>query len=156
MNKFAVNYKTLGDELKDKPKVFRLADVQHKLKKVAFDVVKFHDSDGLDGLWQIKQTDEGEYIVAMYDESETALVSEASSPWKAIAEDDCIHVFYKDEAVTKLSLASMGISKEDFREVASQLPDSLASNKKLVTSMLKELSDEGRKELFVSYPELQD
>lgn len=156
MNKFAVNYQELETKLEDKPRIFKLADVKDKIRVVAFDVVKFHDSDGLDGLWQIKQTDDGEYIVATYDDSELTSEASVSTPWKALARDGLVHVFYKNDPVTKISLASVGIPADEAGLFVSHLPQSLATNKKLAASMLKELSDEERKELFASHPELQD
>jgi hypothetical protein len=155
MNKFAVNYQELEIKLADKPQVFKLADVKDKIRVVAFDVVKFHDSDGLDGLWQIKQTEEGEYIVATYDDSELTSEASVQTPWNALEQNGLVHIFYKNDPVTKISLASVGIPAEEAYLFVSHLPKSLAANKKLAASMLKELSDEERKELFASHPELQ-
>jgi hypothetical protein len=156
MKKFAVNYQELETQLEDKPRIFRLADVKDKITRVAFDVVKFHDSDGLDGLWQIKQTDEGEYIVATYDDSELTSEASVQTPWKAFERSGLVHVFYKNDPVAKISLASVGIPANEADLFVSHLPQGLATNKKLAASMLKELGDEERKELFASHPELQD
>jgi len=156
MKKFAVNYQNLETQLEDKPQVFRLADVKDKITRVAFDVVKFHDSDGLDGLWQIRQTDEGEYIVATYDDSELTVEASVKTPWQAFQSGDEVHVFYKNDPVSKISLASIGIPAEEAKLFVSHLPQSLATNEKLAASMLKALGDEERKELFASHPELQD
>ena len=55
MKKFAVGYASLQSSL-EKPKVYKLEDVKDKIKKVVFDVVRFLDSDNIDGLWQIQHT----------------------------------------------------------------------------------------------------
>ena len=70
MNKFSVDYMDLQSKLSQK-RAFRLSDVKEKIRKVAFDVVRFVDSDKLDDLWQIHRDGEDEYIVAMYDEEKT-------------------------------------------------------------------------------------
>ena len=63
MNKFAVDYNSLESELTPRPQYFRYDDVKDRLRKVAFDVVRFKDGDDISGLWQIQQTDEGEVIL---------------------------------------------------------------------------------------------
>jgi hypothetical protein len=159
MNKFAVDYNSLEQDLAHKPRVFRLADVQDKITKVAFDVVKFNDSEGLDGLWKVEKNESGEYIVACYDDSSlTAESSEEAAPtaWKAVASQGFVHVFYKNDPVTKISLASLGLPEKESDKVASFLPNRLANNKKMVSGLLSELNKDDLKNLLTSYPELQD
>lgn len=159
MDKFAVNYNNLEGDLEVKPTVYKLSDVQHRLTKVAFGVVKFNDEDDdISGLWEVQQADDGEYIVAMYDkESVTDTVQEKTSSWKALVSSDSdIHLFYKKTPVTKIAIASMGLKPEDASSVAKHLPNDLEGNKKLVASMLSSLTKESRKELLANHPELQD
>lgn len=156
MKKFALDYSNLEDQLQEKPRVFKLSEVKDKIKKVAFDVVKFNDSEGLDGLWQIKETEDGEYIVATYDDSELTSESAPESPWKALASADQVHVFFHDTPVAKVTTASVGLPMEEAPQLARHLTDKLASNQKLVKSLLKELSQEEKQELFAKHPELQD
>lgn len=159
MDKFAVNYNTLEDTMEPKQQVFRLSEVKHRLTKVAFGVVKFTDDDDVSGLWEVQQTDDGEYIVAMYDESSVSDTPQSkTSSWKALsyADNNNIQIFYKDEPVAKVALASMGISAEDAPSVARYLPSSLDSNKTLVAGLLGGLTAEERTALLVKYPELQD
>ena len=155
MKKFAVNYNDLEKNLEEKSPVFKLSDVQDKIYKVAFDVVKFNDYEGLDGLWQVQKMDDGDYIVAKYDDDLSP--REKTSSWKVLANDsDTVHVFYKGDPVTKISLASVGIPAEESASFIRNLPSSLETNKKLASSMLKELNEKDRTELLASYPELQD
>lgn len=158
MNKFAIDYNSLEYDLTPKPKYFRLEDVKNKITKVAFDVVKFNDSEGLDGLWKIEKTEDGEYIVACYDnESLTVESSEENKPtaWKAVASKGFVHIFYKNDPVTKISLSSLGLPESESDKIASFLPARLANNKKMVKGLLSELNKDDLKNLLTSYPELQ-
>lgn len=163
MEKFAVNYNALDTDLKPRELVFRYADVKDRLKKVAFDVVKFKDSDDISGLWQIQQTDEGDVIVAKYDDSNyvvaedpTAPIEKVATNWSVMSDQlgEHVHVFYKNSPVTKIALAAVGIPKEDADIMCSTLPERLETNKSLASSMLQELSPVDRKELLDTHPEL--
>lgn len=157
MNKFSVDYQSLQSKL-EKKKAYRLSEVQDKIKKVAFDVVRFVDSDNIDGLWQIQHLNDGDYIVAMYsdDTNSESPVTKSSTDWSVIADKTGSHLnfFYKGTPVTRLSLASLGIPSSDSGLVTNYLPIRLASNPKLVSGLLQELSLEERKDLLTKYPEL--
>ena len=106
MNKYSVDYSDLDQEL-SVDKFYHYAEVKNSLVKVAFDIVKFKDSEGIDGLWQIKATDDGEVIVAMYSDDDIKIASSAStfktaslkSPWSVLPDhrNSTVHLFYKDE-----------------------------------------------------------
>jgi hypothetical protein len=153
MEKFAINYSSL-DEHVNSPKRYLLADVKHRIKKVAFDVVRFMDGSDIDGLWQIKKTEDGqEYIVAMYDTPQDA--EKTSSDWSVFVDKSSnASVFYKGAPVIKLALASMGFSAEEAELVSEDLPQKLNSNVKLASSLLKSVSLPVRSELVKEYPEL--
>ena len=159
MKKFAVDYASLQSSL-EKPKVYKLEDVKDKIKKVAFDVVRFLDSDNIDGLWQIQHTSDGDYIVAMYgEEGASAPVTKSSSvktDWSVITDKSGqnLNFFYKGTPVTRLSVAALGLPNTEASLATSYLPAKLASNSRLVTGLLQELSPEERKELLTKHPEL--
>jgi hypothetical protein len=156
MEKFAVNYNNLEQDLEPKAQVYRYEDVKHRIKKVAFDVVRFTDGDDISGLWQVQQTDDGDVIVAKYDDSYMEATKEASSDWQALADrsGENVNIFYKNSPVTKVSLASVGIPNIDADIVCRRLPECLTSNKTLVSGLLAELSSSDRKELLNAHPEL--
>lgn len=159
MNKFAVDYSSLEKRLEQK-KAYYLKDVKDKIEKVAFDIVRFRDSDGdeVKGLWQINQGPDGEYIVATYEEDNSEMVVEASAPsdWKALSDKtgSFVNVFYKEEPVAKISVASLGIPESETFLMVRYLPERLASNKNLVNSLLGSMPEEQRYELVNKYPEL--
>jgi len=154
MEKFSVNYGTLETELRPKTPVFKYEDVKHRLRKVSFDVVRFVDTDNIDGLWQIQQTDDGEVIVAMYDES--SLAEKSSTDWNAIADKlGNINIFYKNSPVTKISLASAGMADEDADHICEVLSDKLGSNKALLNGLLAKMTTAERDEVLKAHPELK-
>ena len=159
MNKFAVNYNDLQNDLSPKPQAFRYADVKHRLKKVAFDVVRFVDGDDISGLWKVQETADGEVIIAQYDDASNLQVEKTASVetnWRALADrsGENIHVFYKDSPVSKISLASIGIPTEDADVVCRYLPEKLATNEALTSNLLAEMSKSSFQELVKAHPEL--
>ena len=152
MDKHSVNYEYMNKKLSQK-KHFKFNDVKDRLIKVAFDVVKFKDNDNIDGLWQVQSSDDGEVIVALYEETPKL---EAKSSWSAVADKTAsyVHVFYKNEPVVKLASSDLGISKEDSVSFVENLPKILAENVGIRSSLLNELSAEDKKSFITKYPEL--
>lgn len=160
MRKFAVNYNDLEVSLSPKPQVFRYDDVKDRLRKIAFDVVRFVDGDDISGLWTVQKTDDGDVIVAKYDDlsgyTQVEKTASVKTDWKALAdqEKENIHVFYKDSPVTKISMAVVGIPSSDIDIVCRFLPEKLATNESLVSNMFAEMPLENYKELVSAHPEL--
>lgn len=156
MDKFSVNFGTLQESLRPQEPMFRYEDVKHRLRKVAFDVVRFVDTDDIDGLWQIQKTEEGEVIVAMYSE-DSYPEKNASVNWKALPDSGGnINLFYKNDPVTKISLAKLGMADSSTETVCTVLNEKLVSNTKLLSGLLASLSSEERKELLDGHPELAE
>lgn len=153
MEKFAMDYSCL-DEKVNSPKRYLLSDVKHRIRKVAFDVVRFMDGSDIDGLWQIKKTEDGqEYIIAMYDTPKE--VEKTSSDWSVILDKRAnASVFYKGAPVVKLALASMGFTADETEVVSESLPQKLNENEKLAASLLRSVSPTIRTELVKEFPEL--
>ncbi len=152
MDKHSVDYDQMNNKLSAK-KAYKYNDVKDHLIKVAFDVVKFKDSNDIDGLWQIQSADDGEIIVALYEEP-TQL--EAKSSWSAIPDKTAsyVHLFYKNEPITKVAMDSLGINKEELPVFIESLPKILAENASVRSAMLTELTKEDSSNLIKKYPEL--
>ncbi len=133
------DYEVLSNKLTAK-KAFKYEDVKNRLIKVAYDIVKFRDSDpSIDGLWQIQNTDDGEVIVAMYEEKPTL---ESKSNWATILDKTAsnINVFYKNEFITKLSSSDFPEQADiDIKKLSSHLPESLENNKSLRVAFFNNL-----------------
>ena len=160
MDKFSVNFKDLEDSLSKEAQspVYKYADVKHRLEKVAFDIVRFVDTDNIDGLWQIKNTEDGDLIVAMYNDEELIAegqVEKTASDWTALpGKFNDVTLFYKNHPVTKISLAKLGFNNEPINLVCKTLSDKLSSNDKLLQGLLSYMSDDERKDLLKVNPEL--
>lgn len=151
MPKFTVDYSELDNQITKK--AYKLSDVKDKLEVVAFDVVRFKDADKSTDLWQIQSADDGEYIVALYqqdDEQKTASTWDVSINKVASSLD----VYYKGDPIVRLASSKLGISRSELDKVPSYLPEKLANNKKLVKALLNELSSEVKQEVLTKYPEL--
>lgn len=152
MPKFSVNYQELANSVSYVQKeTFKLADVKHKLEKVAFDVVRFKDGNP-DELWQIQNSDDGDYIVAKYDEEKEEKVAE--SFWNVSVTASDINVFYKGQQITKLAAAKLGLDSQDLPTVKRFLPTKLASDKNMVSALLSTLDKPTKDSILKLYPEL--
>lgn len=149
MPKFNVDYSNLENKIYKK--AYKLSDVQEQLESVAFDIVRFKDSDKNADLWQVQCADDGEYIVALYEEEK-----KTASPWQVsinkIAGD--LQVSYKGDPLVKVAASKLGIPSSEITQIPDYLPNKLAENKKLVRALLSELSLSAKNEIFKKYPEL--
>lgn len=152
MEKFAIDYTKLVPTVAG-PKRFPLDAVKNKIRKVAFDVVRFMDSEGIDGLWQIQKMEDGkEYILAMY---ESPVTEKTSTDWNVIVDKNSnASIFYKGTPVMKVDLLSVGIDSKDIESVGDILPEKLKTNTKLAASLLKSLPHNVKENLIKVHPEL--
>lgn len=154
MVNYSVDFDDLQRKLK-KNKAYRLADVKDRLKKVAFDVVRFVDSDKIDDLWQIHRDGDDEYIVAMYEDEEPLTVnSSAKSPWSAVPDNagNSVNVFFDGVPITRVALAPLGIPASDAYLVSNSLPNKLASDESFLAKFVNNLTASERAVLEEALP----
>ena len=156
MDRFLVDFTKLDTKMNG-PKVYKLADVQHKIQKVAFDIVRFRDNEDTDQLWRIEESVDGPVIVAMYESfHEDSKIAEASakSDWGAIADSEThVNVLYKGEAVKTIAASKLGV--EDVHLLCKWLPKKLSSDSGFRTALVKDIPRESRDLLLSKYPELR-
>lgn len=146
----ASDFDVLDRYLESKNKI-KLADVKDRIERVAFDVVRFRDNDDLSKLWKIEQTPDGEVLVAMYDEGDESL--EVTSNWSVVVDKAAnINIFYKNEAITKVSASTLGMVDEDIGIISRTISKKLATDGDFVSRFLNSLSD--KNEVLGRYPEL--
>jgi hypothetical protein len=155
MSKFSVDYKSVEDKLYKK--VYRLSEVNDKIEKVAFDIVRFRDDDNASRLWQIHSADDGDYIIALYDtEEDVVKTSSEKSKWSVsinkISKD--LNVYYNGDPIVRISSDSLGIPESEIHLTARYLPSRLSENKKLVRALLNNLDELTKKDVLSKYPEL--
>lgn len=150
MSKFAIDYSRLENKIYKK--AYRLADVKEQLETVAFDIVKFKDGDNAANLWQIQSADDGDYIVALYQPEEKV----ASQAWEVSLSKTAgsIQFFYKGDPIVKMAASKLGVPSNELDKVSEYLPAKLNENKKLVKSLLNELSPSAKNAVLNKYPEL--
>jgi hypothetical protein len=152
MAKFTVDYTDV--EHKIYKKAYKLADVKDQLETVAFDIVRFKDGDKGADLWQIQSAEDGDYIVSIYEEDNDEL--KASAAWEVFLSKAAgyLQISYKGEPLVKIAGSTLGIPANELHKVPNYLPSKLAGNKKLVNSLLNQLSTSAKKEVLKKYPEL--
>ena len=153
MPKFSIDYSGLTQLTK---KAYRLADVKDQLETVAFDVVRFKDGDKGADLWQIQNADDGDYIVALYDDEDEVAKTASANPWGVFVTKNGhdLQISYKGDPLVRMASAKLGIPSTELHRAEQYLPEKLATNKKLVKALLSELSEAARLEVSRRYPEL--
>jgi len=149
MSKFSIDYSSLITK-----KAYRLADVKDQLETVAFDVVRFKDGDNAAELWQVQSAEDGDYIVALYDDEEEN--TKTACDWGVLVSKTAgdVQVSYKGDPLVRVASSKLGIPREELHKVEQYLPEKLAENKKLVKALLNELSPAAKQEVLKKYPEL--
>lgn len=152
MSKFNIDYSGLATQITKK--AYRLADVKDQIETVAFDVVRFKDGDKSANLWQVQSADDGDYIVALYDEEENEKTA-STNPWGVmVANGTDLQISYKGDPLVRLASSKLGIPANELHFAEEYLPEKLASNKKLVKALLSQLNEGARLEVSRRYPEL--
>src|SRR5690606_12150518 len=121
MPKNEIDYNQLGQKIFKTS--YRYADVKHKLEKVAFDIVRFKDDDDAARLWQVQSTDNGDYIVALYQAEDTdGKIAESS--WKVTLNklSNALSFYYKGEPIVKLASSKLGIPENEVESAVQYLP----------------------------------
>lgn len=153
MSKFGVDFTKLEDKLLKK--AYRLSDVKDQLETVAFDIVRFKDTDKGADLWQIQSADDGEFIVTKYEEADVKKTASAN-PWEVVLSTQAktLNIFYKGDPIVRVASKKLGIAETELSSVERYLPKKLAENKKLVSALLSELPESAKNEVLDKYPEL--
>lgn len=150
MSKFSVDYSSLENTLYKR--AYKLSEVKDQIEKVAFDIVRFKDGDKASALWQVQSADDGDYIVALYDEEEKKSASNWDVSILKLAGE--IQISYKGDPLLKIAASKLGIDRSELSKVSSYLPAKLSENKKLVKALLNELPLSTKNLVLNKYPEL--
>lgn len=153
MSKFGVDFTKLEEQLLKK--AYKLSDVKDQLETVAFDIVRFKDTDKGADLWQIQSADDGEFIVTKYEDVEAKKTASAN-PWEVVLSKHAktLNFFYKGDPIVKVASKKLGIADAELSSVERYLPKKLSENKRLVTALLSELPESAKNEVLDKYPEL--
>jgi hypothetical protein len=107
MPKYSLDYSKLANQITKK--AYRLSDVKDQLETVAFDVVRFKDGDKGADLWQIQSADDGDYIVALYDDEVEKTAS--TNPWGVYVSKNGhdVQISYKGDPLVRFAASKLGI-----------------------------------------------
>jgi len=155
MSKHSIDYSALDNRLNKKS--YKLSDVKDRIEKVAFDVVRFKDSDAdkIAGLWQIQNSEDGDYIISLYDDSnETIKTASVKGDWEVVPASGNLQFFYKGDPLLKTAALSIGLSKEDINALSKSLPKKMSQDKRLVSLVLNQLDSASKQSVLNKYPEL--
>lgn len=153
MSKHSIDYSALDNKLNKK--IYRLAEVQDKIVRLGFGVVRFKDADQGADLWQIQSSDDGDYIVSLYEENnENVKTASVKSDWEVVSLQGNLQFFYKGDPILKAASSSLGLSNEDTSALGRHLPKKLSENKKLVGLLLSQVDPSSKQIILTKYPEL--
>lgn len=150
MSKFNVDFSHVTRALDKRSHKFDTVKTQ--LEKVAWDVYRFKNA-AADELWQVESTDDGDYIVALYNDEDK--IATASTPiWSVKVKNSELHVWYKQDHLCKVDASELGLQPQDLTLAQRWLPAKLATNKRLVTALFNSIEPSARQTIFSKYPEL--
>jgi hypothetical protein len=146
-----IDYSSLANKIYKK--AYRLSDVKDQLETVAFDIVRFKDSDKAADLWQVQSADDGDYIVALYQPDEEEV---KTAQWEVFVNKTAgdLQISYKGDPLVRIASNKLGVPRSELSKVQEYLPSKLASNKRLVKALLNELPPAAKQEVLNKYPEL--
>lgn len=152
MSKFTMDYSKLEQNVYKNS--YKLRDVKDQIEKVAFDIVRFKDGDKAAELWQVQSADDGDYIIALYNENTEE--TKVASQWDvSICKfSQTLQISYKGDPILKIASDKLGIPKSEIQLIPSYLPEKLAQNKKLVKQLLSEVPLATKQQILQKYPEL--
>jgi len=151
MPKFLVDLDQVARNMSKR--AFKFADVQDKFERVAFDIFRKKDGNA-EELWQVQNADDGDYIVALYNDEEEKIATASVPAWSVIVKNADFHIFYKQDYLCKVAASQLGFENTDIELAQRYLPSKLASNKNLVKALFNTVNNETRKEWLAKYPEL--
>lgn len=154
VDRFSINFDELSKTVAKPQNTYRLSDVQHKIEKVAYDLVRFRDNQDTDQLWKIEETADGPMIIALYGE-DGQLTSESKSDWDAIPNKQAMHIFYKGEPLAAFSSNELGIPVSEFSVARRWLPKKLASDQDIQRAIFEKLPNSNRIAIAKRFPELK-
>jgi hypothetical protein len=150
--KSGIDYNKL-DKTLNTPKMIKVADVQDKLEKVGFGVVRFKDDANKLNLWQVNKAEDGtEYIEALYEDKEEVVKNSWTIEIDSFKKSATI--FYKETPIKNVVFAELGFDSSEADDFKKYLPERLASNKDLVKSMVNSLDESYKNKVYNKHPEL--
>ena len=151
-DKFTIDFDSLAQRVLPK-RAYRLADVENRIERVAYDLVRFRDNEDTDQLWKVQEGPEGPVIVALYGD-DGSLTTQSQKDWEAVPDKTAMHIYYKGEPIISLGANDLGIPAEEFGIARRWLPTKLAESEDLQKLLLGKATKPVRKLIAQRFPEL--
>jgi hypothetical protein len=154
-DKFTINFDHLAERVVPQ-QTYRLRDVEHRIERVAYDLVRFRENEDTDQLWKIEDGSDGPVIVALYGDDGSLLKTESSTKkvWEVIPDKTAMHFYYKGEPLVSLSSEQLGIPESEFNIAGRWIPQKLASDERFQELLLNTVNRAGRVHIAQRFPEL--
>lgn len=154
-DKFTVDFNHLAERVIPQ-QTYRLKDVEHKIEKVAYDLVRFRDNEDTDQLWKIEDSNDGPVIVALYADDGSLLTTESNKKkdWEVIPDKKAMHFYYKGEPLVSLSSDKLGIPNDELNLAGRWITRKLASDENFQMLLLNKINKAGRVHIAQRFPEL--
>jgi hypothetical protein len=154
-DKFTIDFDHLAESVVPQ-QTHHLRDVEHRIERVAYDLVRFRDNEDTDQLWKVEDGSDGPVIVALYGD-DGSLIKTESSPkkdWEVIPDKTAMHFYYKGEPLVSLSSDQLGIPENEFTIAGRWIPRKLASDERFQMLLLNTINKAGRVHIAQRFPEL--
>ncbi len=154
-DKFTVNFDHLAERVIPQ-RAHRLKDVENRIEKVAYDLVRFRENEDTDQLWKIEDSNDGPVIVALYGDDGSLLTAESNTKkdWEVIPDKTAMHFYYKGEPLVSLAADQLGIPEDEFNIAGRWMPKKLVSDERFQTLLLSTINRAGRVHIAQRFPEL--
>ena len=152
----SINYDKLFEKIIKKAKVrIPFKENEHNFTKIAFDVYQLNNSP-VESLWVLESdADDGEILVAMYDDQDYSELLKEASVWKTYGDSkrENITLSYKNMPICKFSAKEYGFDSSTAHIFQRSLLKKLA-NKEFVYKLLKAQPKNKQIDIINQFPEL--
>ncbi len=140
MLKTELDYDHISNVISEKQDKLPLIGNEHRLIRVAFDLFRLN-GDSTEDLWQIQNTDDGEFIVRTFDLQEEESVTKKSN-WNVVADSSGrnLTITYRNIPLHKVASNKYNANTLDEVNLLQRtLRDKLSTDKSFVKLLLKEI-----------------
>jgi len=144
-----IDYQKMADVLS--PKKIPYVPNKHLFHKVAFDVFQMNDSK-IPSYWVLEKCDDGEYLVATYENEEI----KSESAWSALSdkENQNITLSYRNIPIRRFAMVEFRVKAEDVHIFKQAMIEKLEEDTGFVDKLLNTLPEDKKNSLVSLFPEL--
>jgi hypothetical protein len=137
-----LNWEHLSESTETARTRYKFADVQHLMRKVAFDIYK-QIGDKVENLWELREEDGTKYLYSVYDDAaDLTAKSSDDADWQATSDRDGKNVTlsFKQLPLVRFAAAEHGFAPDEADGFAKFL-QTKARDQEFVSELVKQLPD---------------